>query len=164
MTTSIIVATSENNVIGRNNDLPWVMPEDMKFFKNTTWGMPVIMGRKTFESMKGQPLTGRTNIVITRQDDWKAEGAVVVKSINDAIFVASETDSKEAFIIGGGEIFKEAINKVDRLYRTLIHTVVDGDVFFPEIDQTKWKLTSQRDCKADEKNKFDYSFQLWERE
>ena len=163
MTTSIIVATSENNVIGRDNDLPWMMPEDMKFFKNTTWGMPVIMGRKTFESMKGRPLTGRTNIVITRHDNYKADSAVVVQNLTDAIFVASETDSNEAFIIGGGQIFKESINKVDRIYRTVIHTIVDGDVFFPVIDETKWRLKSHRNCKADEKNKFDYSFQLWEK-
>lgn len=163
MTTSIIVATSENNVIGRDNDLPWVMPEDMKFFKNTTWGMPVIMGRKSFDAMEGNPLAGRTNIIITRQENYKAEGVVIVKNLSDALFVAAETDSKEAFVIGGGEIFKEAITKVDRIYRTVIHTVVDGDVFFPLIDETKWKLVNKRECKADEKNKFDYTFQLWER-
>lgn len=163
MTTSIIVATSENNVIGRDNDLPWVMPEDMKFFKNTTWGMPVIMGRKSFDAMEGNPLAGRTNIIITRQENYKAEGAVIVKNLSDALFVAAETDSKEAFVIGGGEIFKEAITKVDRIYRTVIHTVADGDVFFPLIDETKWKLVNKRECKADEKNKFDYTFQLWER-
>ena len=88
---------------------------------------------------------------------------VIVKNLSDALFVAAETDSKEAFVIGGGEIFKEAITKVDRIYRTVIHTVVDGDVFFPLIDETKWKLVNKRECKADEKNKFDYTFQLWER-
>lgn len=164
MTTTIIVAASENNVIGINNNLPWNLPEDMKFFKNTTWGMPVIMGRKTFETFNGKPLPGRMNIVITRQKDWKVEGAVVVDSYKDALFVAAETDCKEAFVIGGGEIFKALINKVDKLLITRVHAIVEGDVFFPEIDKSVWKLTNQRLCKADEKHKYDFTFETWEKE
>ena len=163
MLLSLIVAASSNNVIGKNNDLPWVLPNDMKYFKNTTWGMPLIMGRKTFESMKNEPLPGRINIVITRQNDWKPEGAVVVSNWKDALFLAEDTDCKEVFVIGGGEIFKDAIKKADRIYMTRVHTIIDGDVFFPEIDEKKWKKLSSRDCHSDEKHKFDYSFEVWER-
>jgi dihydrofolate reductase len=163
MLLSLIVAATTNNVIGKNNDLPWRLPNDMKYFKNTTWGMPVIMGRKTFESMT-EPLAGRTNIVITRQTNWKPEGAVVVNNLSDALFVAKDADSKEVFVIGGGEIFKDAIKKADRIYMTRIHTIIDGDAYFPEIEEKKWKLVSKRDCFADEKHKFDYSFQVWERD
>lgn len=160
---SLIVAASKNNVIGRNNDLPWVLPNDMKYFKNMTWGMPLIMGRKTFESMKNEPLPGRINIVITRQTSWKPEGAVVVTGWKDAMFVAENADCKEVFVIGGGEIFKDAIKKADRIYMTRVHTIIDGDVFFPEIDEKRWKKVSNRDCFADEKHKFDYSFERWEK-
>ena len=163
MRLSLIVAASENNVIGKNNDLPWVLPNDMKYFKNTTWGMPLIMGRKTYESMKNEPLPGRINIVITRQTRWKPEGAVVVNNWKDAMFVANDADCKEVFVIGGGEIFKDTIKKADRIYMTRVHTIIDGDVFFPEIDEKKWKKISTRDCFADPKHKFDYSFEIWER-
>ncbi|MDB5249496.1 MAG: dihydrofolate reductase [Segetibacter sp.] len=163
MILSLIVAASTNNVIGKNNQLPWNLPVDMKFFKNTTWGMPVIMGRKTFASMDNKPLPGRINIVITRQKNWKAEGAVVVSNWDDALFVAKDADCKEVFVIGGGEIFKEAIKKANRIYMTRVHTMVDGDIFFPEIEGKKWQRVSNRDCFADEKHKYNYSFELWER-
>lgn len=162
MTVSLIVAASDNNVIGKNNQLPWHLPNDMKFFKNTTWGMPVIMGRKTFDSMGNKPLPGRVNIVITRQEDWKADGVVTVKNWNDAVFVAKDSDCKQAFVIGGGEIFKDTIKKADRIYMTRVHTIIDGDVFFPEINTKDWKLISKKECVADEKHPFDYTFELWE--
>jgi dihydrofolate reductase len=135
----------------------------MKIFKNTTWGMPVIMGRKTFESMNNEPLPGRINIVITRQTGWKPAGAVVVHSYSDAMFVARDADCKEVFVIGGGEIFKDMIKKADRVYMTRIHTIIDGDVFFPEIEEKNWKLASKRDCFADSRHPFDYSFEVWEK-
>ena len=163
MLLSLIVAASENNVIGKNNDLPWRLPDDMKYFKNTTWGMPIIMGRKTYESMKNEPLPGRVNIVLTRQTNWKAAGAVVVHNLNDAFFVAGDADCKEVFIIGGGEIFNETIKKADRIYMTRVHTLVDGDIFFPEMDNKKWKLVSKRDCFADARHQYDYSIELWEK-
>ncbi len=162
MTLSLIVAASDNNVIGKNNQLPWHLPNDMKFFKNTTWAMPVIMGRKTFESMGNKALPGRTKIVITRQKDFQADGVVIVNSWNDAVFVAKETDCKEAFVIGGGELFKETINIADKIYMSRVHTIVDGDVFFPSINEKQWKLTSRKECKADDKHAFDYTFELWE--
>lgn len=161
MTLSIIVAASTNNVIGLKNQLPWHLPTDMRYFKNTTWGMPVIMGRKTFKSMETE-LAGRINIVITRQADWKAKGAVVVNSLKDALFVAGNTDSKEVFVTGGGEIFSDALSKVNKLYITRVHAVVEGDVFFPEFDEKRWKLTWSKDCFKDERHAFDYTFQVWE--
>lgn len=164
MLVSLLVAASENNVIGKNNQLPWHLPEDMKFFKNTTWGMPIVMGRKTFESMGSRALPGRINIIITRQDVWKAEGVVVAHSWSDAMLVAKDTDCKEVFVIGGGEIFKDTMKKADRIYMTRVHTIIDGDVFFPTIDEKEWKLKKKRDCKADEKHAFDYTFELWEKD
>nr|AIA13259.1 Dihydrofolate reductase [uncultured bacterium] len=163
MILSLLVAASENNVIGRNNELPWHLPNDMKFFKNTTWGLPVIMGRKTYDSLKSEPLPGRTNIVITRQQDWKPEGIIVVHSLQDAISAAQDTESNEIFVLGGGEIFKEAIEIGHRIYITRVHAVVEGDVFFPKIDESKWKQVSKRDCFADEKHAYDYTFETWER-
>jgi dihydrofolate reductase len=163
MIISLIAAASTNNVIGKHNELPWNLPADMRFFKNTTWGMPMIMGRKTFESNGYKPLPGRINIIITRQKDFKAKGVVIVNNWNDAMFVAKDADCKEVFVIGGGEIFKDVINKADRIYMTRIHTIIDGDAFFPEIDTKKWKQVSNRDCFIDEKHKYNYSFQLWEK-
>ena len=118
--------------------------------------------RKTSDSL-GKPLTGRKNIVITRQEDWKADGAVAVKSMEDALFLVKETDAKEAMIIGGGEIFKMMFPKADRIYMTRVEADPEGDTFFPEINPTQWRLVSQKNYEADEKNPFNHSFQLWER-
>lgn len=163
MIVSLIAAASTNNVIGVNNELPWHLPNDMLFFKNTTWGMPVIMGRKTYESMDSKPLKGRINLVITSKSDYKADGIVVVNSFSDAMFVVKDADCNEVFIIGGGELFKETIGKADRIYLTRVHAMIDGDVFFPEIDTKSWKQTSKKDLMADEKHSFNYSFELWEK-
>jgi dihydrofolate reductase len=163
LTISLIVAASDNHVIGINNQLPWHLPADMKFFKNTTWGMPVIMGRKTFESMNSKPLPGRVNIIITRQHDWKSEGVVSVNNVNDAIFAASQTDCKEAFVIGGGEIFEKLLPEANRIYMTRVHTSLQGDVFFPLIDDSKWKRVFDRAMQKDEKHLFDFTFETWER-
>lgn len=120
MTISLIVAASLNNAIGKNNDLLWKLPNDMKHFKNVTWAMPIIMGRKTFDSMAGKPLNGRLNIVITRQQDWKAEGAVKVDSVYKALEIVQQNNYKEVFIIGGGEIYKAALSIADRVYLTRV--------------------------------------------
>ena len=124
--------------------------------------MPVVMGRKTFESME-KDLPGRINIVVTTNAEWKRVGVFTVKSIDDAIEKAKETDCKEVFIIGGGEIFKQTLEIADRLYITRVHTNIEGDVFYPAFDKTKWKLISEEPQKADEKHKFDYTFQVWEK-
>ena len=162
MTISLIVAAAENNSIGKNNQLLWHLPNDLKFFKNTTWGMPVIMGRKTFEAVN-KPLPGRFNIVITRQQGWNADGVIVAKDINDALQKASETNCKEIFIIGGGEIYKQAIEMASKIYLTRVHATIDADTFFPAIDENKWQLINNEDFGVDEKHAFAYSFQVWER-
>ena len=162
MIISFIVAASTNNVIGKNNQLPWSLPNDMKFFKNTTWAMPVLMGRKSFESL-GKPLPGRLNVVITRQNDWKPEGALVVHSVEDAIKVAAAADYNEAFIIGGGEIFKEAMPVADKIYLTRVDVKLEGDAFFPEMNPKEWLMVSEQSFPSDEKHAYAYHFQLWER-
>ena len=162
MVISFIVAVSENNVIGKDNKLPWHLPSDMKYFKNKTWAMPVVMGRKTFEAL-GKPLDGRTNFVITRKTDWKPAGVEIVHSIDQAIVEATKLDAKEIFIIGGAEIFTAALPLADRIYLTLIHHNFEGDAFFPEFKTDEWKLVSNKEYQADEKNKYAHSFQMWER-
>lgn len=162
MIISLIVAASTNNVIGKDNQLMWSLPNDMKFFKNTTWAMPVIMGRKTFDSL-GKALNGRMNIVITRNDKWNAPNANVVGSLGKAIAAAEGADYREAFVIGGGEIFSEAIAIADRIYITRVDAELEGDAFFPEIDQKQWTLTHVQDFAADEKHAYAYHFQTWER-
>jgi len=124
--------------------------------------MPVIMGRKSFEAL-GKPLSGRTNIVITRNKNWKADGVQVVQSVDQAIILASKTDAKEIFITGGGGIFQAAMPSADRIYLTRVHENFEGDAFFPEINQDEWELVSNRDCAPDEKNAYALSFQVWER-
>jgi len=162
MTISLVVAAATNDAIGKDKKLLWHLPNDMKHFKNITWGMPVVMGRKTFESL-GKALPGRKNIVITRQRSKKVEGTVVVNSLEDALFVAKETDAKEIMVIGGGEIYKMAFEKAKRIYLTRVKAEPEGDTFFPHIDPRVWHLVSQKDHEADEKNAYGYSFQVWER-
>lgn len=162
MIISLIVAASTNNVIGKDGKMPWHLPNDLKYFKNRTWAMPVIMGRKTFESM-GKPLKGRKNIIITRQKDYKPEGATAVQSLGDAIAAAKEMDVKEIFIIGGGEIYKMAWEKATRIYLTSVQLETTGDTFFPTIEAKDWQLTQEKKNDSDEKNLYPHSFQTWER-
>ena len=162
MTISLIVAAATNNAIGKDGKLPWHLPNDMKHFKNVTWGMPIVMGRKTFESL-GKVLPGRKNIVITRQPGWKVEGAIAVKNIDDALFVARETDAKEVMVIGGGEIYRSLFEKARRIYMTRVEAEPEADTFFPSLKPEEWYLMSQQNHEADEKNAYNYSFQVWER-
>jgi dihydrofolate reductase len=162
MILSQVVAAADNNAIGKNNQLLWTLPNDMKFFKNTTWGMPVIMGRKTYESL-GKPLTGRTNIIITRQQNWQPDGVIVVHDVKEAMTAAAGTDAKEAFIIGGGEIYRQTLPISQRVYLTRVHTALDADTYFPELNEADWELLSQLDFTADEKHAYAYSFQVWQR-
>lgn len=124
--------------------------------------MPVVMGRKSFEAL-GEPLKGRTNIVVTRNKDWKARGVHTASTIDQAIVIATQSDAKEIFIIGGGEIFQAALPLADRIYLTRVHENFDGDAFFPEINYQEWELVNNRDCLPDEKNAYPLSFQVWER-
>lgn len=159
-----VVAAAANNAIGKDNQLLWHLPNDLKFFKNTTWAMPVAMGRKSFESLGSKPLNGRFNIIITRNKDFTAKDSVVVHNLNDAIFIAQQNDYKELMILGGGEIYKQSINMVDKIYLTRVHaTFADADAFYPSIDESKFWLAANQDFFADEKHAYDYSFQLWEK-
>jgi dihydrofolate reductase len=162
MIISLLVAADEGNIIGKNNKLPWHLPNDLKYFKNQTWGMPILMGRKTFESI-GKPLQGRKSIVITRNKEWVQTGVDVVHSIVEAVQRAGEYGAKEIFVIGGAEIFKTTFQEANRIYLTRIHHSFDGDAFFPKISEKEWKLVRNRDCMADEKNAYAHSFQVWER-
>jgi len=161
MTVSLIVAVSENGVIGKDNDLIWHLPKDMKFFKDTTMGHHVIMGRKNFESIphKYSPLPNRTNVIITRQADYIAEGCVVVNSVEAALEIAKQNGDTEPFIIGGGQIYKLALeaNLVDKIYLTKVHHTFDGDTFFPELS-SNWEEVGRIDCKSDKKHSYNYDF------
>ena len=163
MIISLVVAASDNNVIGKNNQLLWHLPKDMKFFKNVTWAMPVVMGRKTFEAIGNKPLSGRKNIVITRQQGWKADGVSVVNSVDAAVALAEELNYKEIFIIGGGQIYMIAFDQANKIYMTRVHAELEGDTYFPVIEKDDWKLVSKTDNPADEKHAYAFSFQLWER-
>lgn len=164
MTVSAIVAVSENNAIGHENKLPWHLPEDLKFFKRTTIGKPVVMGRKTFDSL-GKALPGRLNIVLSRQADLQLpEGVLLYNNLEDALKKLEADGTEEAFVIGGGHVFAEAMPLLDRLYMTRVHTIIEAaDTFFPEIDHNYWKLVWEEAHEADEKNNYSYTFQHYER-
>jgi dihydrofolate reductase len=159
MIISIIVAIGENHAIGKNNQLLWHMPNDLKHFKDVTSGRTIIMGRKTFDSV-GKPLPRRRNIVVTRQD-ITIPGCEVVKSIEDGIALCKGED--EAFIGGGAEIYRLAMHLTDRIYLTIMHKSFDADTFFPEIDKNEWKEVLREDFQPDEKNPLPYSFITLER-
>jgi dihydrofolate reductase len=162
MIVSLVVAAAENNAIGKDNQLLWHLPNDLRFFKNITWGMVVVMGRKTFEAVN-KPLPGRINIVITRQPGWTGEGTITAIDLEDALKKAAETNCKEIFVIGGGEIYKQSMAIANKIYITRVHATLDADTFFPVIDDNKWTLTSNEDFEADVKHAYAYSFQVWEK-
>lgn len=158
---ALIVAADENNAIGFQNKMLWHLPNDLKFFKNKTWGMPIIMGRKTMESL-GKPLPGRHNVVISSQKDLILKGATVVHDLNEAITEAETANVNEIMIVGGGEIYKQAIEFADTIYLTRVHaSVEEADTYFPVIDSALFELESNVDFYKDEKHLFDYSFQTW---
>jgi dihydrofolate reductase len=163
MTVSIIVATSLNHAIGKDNQLLWHLPADLKFFKTTTMGCPVVMGRKTFQSI-GRTLPGRKNVVITRDKNFNSDNQfdiLVVGSVDEALVKLHS--EKEVFIIGGGEIYQQSMDAADTIYLTLVNTVIEADVYFPAVDKTKFDLVWEEKHVADEKNKFDYTFQKFDR-
>lgn len=163
MRLSIIAALTTNNVIGRDNGLPWRQSTDLKRLKNLTMGHHLIMGRKTWDSV-GKALPGRTSVVITRRDDFQAEGAIVVQSLEEAIELVEKSGDEEPFIAGGAEIFQLAMHRADRMYLTRIHVELEGDTFFPDFDDvTEWRLTDSEHFEADEKNQYPYSFLTYER-
>lgn len=163
MLISLIVAADESNAIGKNNKLLWHLPNDMKFFKNTTWGMPVIMGRKTFLSLSGEPLPGRYNIVVSRQLDHgiNRSDVMVVSSTEEAIEKARETDCKEVFIAGGGQIYDAYLPIADKIYITRVHATLDADAFFPAFPEEQWQKVYELQFETDARHAYSYSFQTW---
>lgn len=157
---SLIVAASTNNVIGADGDLPWKLRDDLKRFKQLTMGKPIVMGRRTWETL-GRPLPGRQNIVLTRQVDFAASGCVVVASPAAALSAAGEAE--EIMIIGGSQIYGLFLPKAARLYLTRVHAVVDGDAFFPDLDEDSWRLVDSEAHTADVNNEIAYEFKTYER-
>ncbi len=156
----LIAAASENNVLGKDNQLVWHLPDDFKRFKQLTTGHHIIMGRKTFEGFP-QPLPNRTHVVISRQQNYNPPGCIVVKSLEAAIEISPK--DQDLYIIGGGEIFKLSIDIADKIELTRIHDEFDGDSFFPDIDMAKWQLTETSYHPADEKHKVDFTFETYVR-
>lgn len=165
MTISLIVAAASNNAIGRNNELLWHLPIDLKFFKNTTWALPVIMGRKTFESVGSKPLTGRTNIIISRQEGLTSQYDNVwfAASLDEAIEQAKKLETKEIIIAGGAQIYEQALPIANRIYLTRVHVHLEADAFFPEFSVDEWDLTRSSDFEANEKHAYSFSIQQWDR-
>jgi dihydrofolate reductase len=165
MIVSLIAAMAENRVIGRNNDLPWKLPDDMKFFMQTTKGHHVVMGRKNYDSLddKFKPLPHRTNIVITRQKDFEAPGCVVVNSIEKALDIGKNSQEPELFIIGGAEIYSLSLKYADKIYLTEIHQQVEGDTYFPEFDKSKWMEIARIKHAKDEKHVYSFDFVTYDR-
>ena len=157
---SAIVAASDNNVIGKDNQLLWHLPNDLRFFKRTTTGHTVVMGRKTYESV-GKPLPNRRNIIITRQAGYAAPGTEVVHSLAAALERCA--DEPEVFIVGGAEIYKQAMPLLDLIYLTRVHTQLEGDAFFPELERKDWQLVSEEKHSADERHAYSYAFRIYER-
>ena len=157
---TMIAAAAENNALGKDNDLVWHLPDDFKRFKRLTSGHHIIMGRKTFESFP-KLLPDRTHVVITRKDDYKPEGAIVVNSLEEAIRV-SKLD-EQPFIIGGGEIYKMSIDLSERIELTRVHGEFEADTYFPEIDETKWDLVKEQFHEKDEKHKYSFTYLTYER-
>ncbi len=158
---SIIVAIAENLAIGKNNDLLWHIPGDMKYFKRITSGHPVIMGKRTYDSLPRRPLPNRRNIVITDVQGEIINGCEMAYSINDAIALCDKTE--ENFIIGGGSVYKQLLPFTDRLYLTRVHKSFEGDVFFPKLDLAQWELISKEDHGPDGENDFAYSYEVYNR-
>jgi dihydrofolate reductase len=157
---SLIVAVARNGVIGRKGDLPWHLPKDLRRFKALTMGHHLVVGRKTWQEV-GRPLPGRVMVVVTRDPGYRPDGVIVVHSLEEALQVAQGDD--EVFIAGGGEIYRQALPLVDRMYVTRIHAEVAGDTTFPEVDLTAWRLVERADHEADEKHEYPFTFEVYDR-
>lgn len=162
MIVSAIVAMARNRVIGKDNQIPWYLPADLRYFKRRTLDHHIIMGRKSFQSI-GHPLPKRTNIVVTRDPFFIASNCLVARSVEEALTIALDNGEEEVFIIGGGEIYRQSMQYWDRLYLTLVEAEPDGDILFPEIDLAQWKCVSSEAHHADEKNEFNYTFKVYHR-
>lgn len=153
----LIVAAAENDVIGRDGDLPWHLPSDLAYFKRATMGKPIIMGRKTHESI-GRPLPGRANIVVTRQADYEADGCVVAHSLEEALQSAATHGAAEAVVIGGAELYAQALPRADRILMTRVHAPIEGDVRFPPLEPDVWRVVGVEHHDADERHAYPFSF------
>ena len=162
MTISLIVAAANNHAIGKNNQMLWYMPEDFKYFKNQTWGLPVLMGRRTFQALESKALPGRLNIILSRDKHFEAEGAVVINKLEDALFMAQEHHYNELMVIGGAEIYKLLLPRANKIYLTRIDaSFEDADAFFPELNTKEWEKSASFPHEADEKNPYAYTFETW---
>ncbi len=163
---SLIVAMSENRVIGKDNQLPWRISADLRYFKQMTMGRPLVMGRKTFESI-GRPLPGRKNIVVTKQNNWRSEGVDVFNSIESALdfakSVAKSTDQTEVMVIGGANLYEQVLPLSSKLYITRVHANIEGDAFFPEFESSNWRLVSQEISEPSEKDQYACSFLVYDK-
>lgn len=159
MTISLIVAASSNNIIGSDGDLPWHLPDDLRNFKRLTIGKPIIMGRKTYDSI-GRPLPDRRNIVLTRDESYIADGCEVVTSVAEVMALVADAD--EAMIIGGGEVYAAFLPMAQRIYLTRVHTNIEGDTDFPELDD-EWQLMSTESHPADAKHEHAFDVMVFER-
>ena len=162
----MIAAVAENNAIGINNKMPWYLPGDLRYFKAVTLGKPIIMGRKTFDSLR-KPLPGRTNIVITRDSSWAHDGVKVVHSLEDAIALAEDValinGNDEIMVIGGEQIYRQALARADRLYLTRVYQSFEGDAFFPEISESEWVETAREDLQSEDEEPLTYSYLVLDR-
>ena len=166
MRIAIVVAVAENRIIGADGGMPWHLPSDLRHFKETTLGKPIIMGRRTFEAI-GRALPGRDNIVVTRSTDYRADGAMVARDVSSALDLARQSaenlGATEICVIGGGEIYRQTIDIADRVYLTEVHMRVEGDTSFPALDPDDWSEVSRRRCEAGDKDSSDYSIVIYER-
>lgn len=162
MIVALVAARSENNVIGTGSEIPWHLPADLSFFKQLTTGHTIVMGRKTFATL-AKPLPNRRTIVVTRSRAYRKAGIDIAHSLETAFDLADPSDGEEVFIVGGEEIYRMALPYAQRMYLTRVHTIVPGDVFFPEFSDDEWDLTESVRHTADERHEFDYTFELWEK-
>ncbi len=162
MKISTIVALAQDNVIGKDNDIPWYLPADLKYFKKITLGHNIIMGRKCYQSI-GRPLPKRTNIIVTRDPYFISSNCLIAHSIEEALSMAHDNGEEECFIIGGGTIYEQSMNLWDRMYVTEVDLKVEGDIFFPTVQWEEWTLKSSESHQSDEKNPYNYTFKVYDR-
>ena len=162
MKITLVVAASDNNVIGKDNQLLWHLPKDMRFFKNTTWGLPIVMGRKTFESLGSKVLPGRLNLILSNQKNIKTNGASLVHTLQDAVNIAAQQDYKQLMVIGGGQIYELALPLAHTIMLTRVHTTIEGDAFFPTLNED-WVKKESTFYNSDEKHSYSFDIECWQR-
>ena len=162
MNITLVVAASDNNVIGKDNQLLWHLPKDMRFFKNTTWGLPILMGRKTFESLGNKVLPGRLNLILSNQKNIKTNGATLVHTLQEAVNLAAKQDYKQLMVIGGGQIYELALPLAHTIMLTRVHTTIEGDAFFPSLN-ADWIKKESTFYNSDEKHLYSFDIECWQR-